>query len=114
MTNNDAVTRLLGDDFTKGIVRDLGIENESSEIQAKVVDRLGQAIFERIVLEVLKVLPPSEHDAFESFMGNGDFAGLQAFLQEKVPDGESLVQKAASDTYESVKARAARIERGEE
>lgn len=100
---DDTTRQLLGDDFTKQVMRDFGIEAESPEAQVYLMSSLGENIIQRITLEVLKIIPESEHEKFGSFIGGGDMNGLRKFLEPYIPDVDEFMQKTAKEEYEATK-----------
>lgn len=94
---------ILGDDFTKQILSELGVQDLPAEAQASIMSELGKTILERIMLEILKALPPSEHDRLEAFYGSNDVTGMRAVLVQHIPDFEEFVRREARNEYEAIK-----------
>lgn len=101
--------RFLGDASVDRIVKELKIDKDPIEVQFELVDMLNEFILEKVSLEVLKALPRGDHQAFEDFIGKGDLDGLRAFLAERIPDIDRLIEHAATTAYEAVRSRAQEI-----
>ncbi|OHB18504.1 MAG: hypothetical protein A2854_00015 [Parcubacteria group bacterium RIFCSPHIGHO2_01_FULL_56_18] len=101
---DQASQQILGDDFAKSFIHEMGIENESPEAQAHLIASLGENILNRITLEMLKVLPESKYEKFSSLVGAGDMDALRAFLEKHIPALDNFIQKAAKEEYEATKA----------
>lgn len=109
--NYDRATiyRFLGDAHVDHIVKELKIDKDPIEVQFELVDMLNEYILDKVSLEVLKALPKNDHQAFEDFIGKGDLDGLRAFLVERIPDVDRLIEHAATVAYDSVRSRAQEI-----
>lgn len=101
---DDTIKQLLGDDFAKALIRDLGLEHETPEAQAYLVSSLGQNVFERITLEVLNTLPETEYENFSALTKAGDMNALRTFLEKHIPNLDGFIQKTARAEYEATKA----------
>ena len=111
-TQQQFIEEIMGDDFTRQIIAELEIQNLPPEIQAEIISMLGQNVMSRVVLEIVKVLPKSQYDTFESFMDSGDLDGLRAFLMPHIPDLSDFVRREASKEYEGTKMRLHRARQG--
>ena len=96
---------LLGDDITQKVLEELGIRNSSPEMQAELLAGLMSTILKRIALEVLTVLPKSEHAEFERYIGSGDGPGMQSFLRKHIPDADEFVARYASNEFDAIKSK---------
>lgn len=106
------IDALLGDEFATTIIQEFGLENDPPEAQVQFITLLGENIIQRISLEILKLLPDSQHDKFESFIGSGDMDGLRAFLLPYIPDFDRFVFNESQLEYESTKKRMHEIVQG--
>src|SRR5262249_53360631 len=102
--DQEFIREILGDDFAKSVIDELGIRELPADIQANLISGLGRNIFGRVVLEILKALPKEEHGAFEAFMGSGDLDGLRAFLSRHIPDLDAFIRHEVAKEYESTKS----------
>ncbi len=98
---------MLHDDFGVRLIEELGLQDDTESTQATIISMVGENMISKVILEILKVLPESEHKTFESFMESGDLAGLQTFLSKYIPDLDAFVQLHAKNEYEDIKAKAA-------
>lgn len=101
---DDTIKQLLGDDFTKSLISDLGLQDDTPEAQAYLLAQLGENIFEQLTLELLSALPESEYEKFKSLTGSGDMQALRVFLEKHIPDLDRFIQEAAKKEYEATKA----------
>lgn len=89
--------------LTEGLIEELGIQNESPEAQAYLMEKLGRNIFARITAEVLHIVPEEKHAEFQNLMGSGDMKALHDFLKPHIPNFDMLVQTEARKEIEQVK-----------
>ncbi len=113
-TDQKLVDEILGDEFTKQIITELGLENDTPEAQAELITMIGENLMSRLVLEIVKVLPESEHDAFEKFIGSGKLVELRDFLLPHIPDLDRFIQREITKEYEATKTRIHMIAEGVE
>lgn len=100
---------MLGDEYTKMALQELGLQNSAPEVQAELLGHLGSNILQRIALEILSVLPQSEHERFEQFIGASDVEGMRAFLAPFIPDLDDFIARYAQIEYESTKTMIATL-----
>jgi hypothetical protein len=105
---------LMGAPQLQEIITDLGLQDDSPEVQAEIVEMIGKLIFKEMTLEILEALPESERAALDEHMGSGDMRSLRAFLEQHIPDVDAFLGNAAQRAYASVKERAARMQEREE
>ena len=108
------IGELLGDTFTQEVLQELGVQNSSREAQEEVLAKVGQTILERVMLEILTVLPESDRDMFESYVGSGDLAGMRSFLEPRIPNLDEFVLNYANIAFESIKTRIHQLAQGVE
>ena len=95
---------MLGSDFAQTLVKEFGIEGESTETQARLVAQIGESVFARIVLEILTILPPDKHAGFDALIGTGDPDALHAYIAPHIPDFDLFVRETAQKEIEHIKA----------
>lgn len=110
MHTQQMVASILGDGYSKQIISELGIESDTPDAQAELISAIGENIMMRLTLEILKILPESEHPKFDSFMGSGDIIGLREFLRPFIPDFDRFVQHEAMAEFETTKTRLREME----
>jgi len=96
----------IQDEFKNIILKEIGIESMSQEMQDKILEKLGGNIMKRISLAVLKALPEEAQPEFETISASGDDIKMQEFLRSKISGLEDLVQKTMKNTIEEYKQMA--------
>jgi len=96
----------IQDEFKNIILKEIGIESMSQEMQDKILEKLGGNIMKRISLAVLKALPEEAQPEFEIISASGDDIKMQEFLRNKISGLDNLVQKTIKDTIEEYKQMA--------
>ena len=110
--DKNVIREILGADFTKNILVELGIQNSTLEEQATLMQAVGGNIERRIMLEILTILPESDRDEFEGYIGSKDIAGFREFLTSRIPDLEEFVRRHAVNEYEATKTELHKIRQG--
>lgn len=87
--------QLLGDSFAQSMVDEMRIASDPPEVQAEMLSLLGENIFQRVVLEILKKLPPDAVQAFRAQIGAGDLEALRATVAPHIPDLDAFVASEA-------------------
>ena len=105
---NPALKALLEDDVGKIAMRELGIESDTPEAQAAVMNLIGETLFNRVLLEILKKLPHSTHDEFDKLM-DGEPQPLDEFLHANIPDFDSFVEQEAHKELNAIRREADQI-----
>lgn len=103
---------MLGDEFTKKVLEELGIQNSSHEAQTAILGNLGSNILKRLALEILSVLPKSDHATFEKFIGSSDTEGLRQFLLPRIPNLDQFLMHYANLEYEETKTQMRELNQG--
>ena len=106
--DNNRQGALMGASQVQEIIADLGLQDDSPEVQAEIIGMIGKLIFKEMTLEILEALPESERAALDEHMGSGDMQALRAFLEKHIPDTDAFLASAAQRAYASVKVRANR------
>lgn len=113
-TEQKLIRDILRDDMARKIISELGLENDTPETQANIIEMIGENIQNRLLVEVLKALPEKDHSHFAAYIGSGDLEGLRSFLAPYIPDLDRFIQNLAITEYESIKTQAHKISQGEE
>lgn len=103
---------LLNDDIAQSVILDFKLQDDTPEEQAEFISQLGENIMLRLTLEILKLLPESEHERFKEFIGSGDMPGLRTFLMPHILDLDRFFQHEVMKEYEATKTRMREIEQG--
>ena len=104
MSDKKVIDNLLSDEFTKEIIRELGIERDSPESQAAVISSIGEVVMQRVTLEIQKRLPVSVRLQFESLLGEGDMQDFDSLLRPYIPDIDNLIATESRKEFETIKA----------
>lgn len=110
--SDDQKLKELIEDAAQATLKELGIQDDTPEAQAEVLRLVGKNIFDRVMLEMLKVLPPHTYEMFEKFIRSGDIDGLRAFLEPYIPDLDAFIRREAEKEYQTTKARAKELSGG--
>ncbi|MBS4051175.1 MAG: hypothetical protein KGZ69_08225 [Methylomonas sp.] len=111
-TQQQFVEELLGDEFTKMVLKELGIENSSPAVQTELLGRLGSCIMQRLALEILSVIPKSDHETFAQLITSNDPAAMRAFLEPRIADLDEFLTHYATSEYEAIKSLQKSVEAG--
>lgn len=113
MSNDTKITNeLLGSELAKQMVTEMGLQNALQDEQARALAALGRSILNRVLLEILKALPESDHTEFKRLFDAKDVVAIQEFLQPRIPDFERFIQHEAMREYEATKTRMHEIAQG--
>lgn len=93
---------VLADENTRKVIRDLGLEADMPEVQAEIISMLGENVLNRVVFEIVKVLPKEKIPEFETYLDSGNIQGFKEFLAPFIPDLEAFIQEAAQTEYRLV------------
>ncbi len=94
---------LLKDNLTQTLITEFGIEHESDEVKARLIAKIGENIFGRVVLEMLNALPTDKHAGFDALVGNGDPDALKAYLSPYIPDLDLFLREETRKEIERIK-----------
>lgn len=108
------IEELLGDEYTKTVLQELGIQNSAPAVQTELLGHLGSNIMKRLALEILTVLPKSEHAQFERLMGSNDTTAMRALVEAHVPDFDAFIAHHANMEYEATKTQIHQLQQGVE
>ena len=106
------IEKILTDDFTRGMLKELGVHNSSHEAQEEILAKLSANIVERVMLEILTALPESARPEFESYVGGGDVHGFRTFLEKHFDDFDAFAQGEINKEYERTKTKIHMIAQG--
>ena len=96
----------MSNDFVKQIVEDLGLGGGTPERQAELISRLGENILNRVMLEILKVLPKGEREKLGLLFDTGSLEQLREFLAARIPDLDAFIRREGQKEIEATRARA--------
>lgn len=79
------------------LVRELGIEGLSQEAQEETLAVLGEGILERVVIEIVRVLPAPKHAEFRALIGTASPLRIHTYLEPYVSDFPAFVERYAKE-----------------
>lgn len=96
---------ILSDDFAQHVVRELGLEDDTTEVQAHIISKLGLVIGQRVLIEVFKRIPEGVRDDVEHLIGEGDAHALHSLLSNHIPKLDALIHNEAQKELALLKAK---------
>lgn len=86
------------------LAEELGFGAVSDEKKVELIAQMGEVLIKRIMLETFDRLGDSGVDEYEKLMeGGADEAALKAFLDEKIPGYDRVVEKIVANFKEEMK-----------
>lgn len=85
------------------IIHELGLTDASSEERERVIISLGGLVLQNVLIKVTEALPDQDMLLFETVVGSGDQEKMFAFISEKVPRIEHLIEEASKEVVEEYK-----------
>ncbi len=81
------------DTFKQKITADFGLEKMDGETQEKMIERIGNMLFEAVVERSIDEMDDSARTDFEELMGNvgKDYRQVVSFLNSRVKNFQSIV-----------------------
>ena len=76
------------------IIKDLELNKLSPEEQEETLLRVGNIIYQNVLMRVLEVMPDKDQDEFEKILdGNGSAEEIFTFLKNKNPNFEQIIME---------------------
>jgi hypothetical protein len=94
---------MITEELKQNIIKELGLENLSDQKAADVMERLEENIQRSLVLEILDLLSPQDQKELNTLIETGDNSKMQAFLEDKIPSLQSLVDAVAKSSVKEFK-----------
>lgn len=86
------------------ILKDLGLEGLSPEMQNGILEKIGELIIKRMFLAVMDKLNAKETDEFNKMTEEGKTPEeIEAFLREKISGYDEMLEKIAVEVKEEMK-----------
>jgi hypothetical protein len=73
------------------LITELGIGDLPEEAQDEIVSKLGEIILKSVTITIFEKLSEDARKEFEVLTTTGDPARIRAFLEQAVPDMETLM-----------------------
>ncbi|HQK63778.1 MAG TPA: hypothetical protein PLF16_01355 [Candidatus Staskawiczbacteria bacterium] len=86
---------MITEELKQIVIKELGIENLSDQKAAEVMEKLEENIQRSLVLEILDLLNPQDQKELNTLIETGDNSKIQAFLEDKIPSLQSLIDAVA-------------------
>lgn len=80
------------------LIKELSIENLPEEAQNEIVSKLGEVILKSLTIAIFEKLSDEVRAKFEKVTEKGDYALVQEFLEEHVPDLHILMEQEIRKT----------------
>lgn len=81
--------------LTQNIVKELGLEALSEDKQVEILEKIGQIIFQSVLIRVMDIMSEEDKDEFDELLGvkADDTEAVLGFLQGKVPNLDEIVKE---------------------
>ncbi len=87
----------MQDEIAKVLVHELGIAGLSAEAQEETLNVLGEGILERVMIEIVRILPESKHEEFRALIGTASPLRIHTYLEPYVTDLPAFVERYAKE-----------------
>ncbi|MFZ2167937.1 MAG: DUF5663 domain-containing protein [Minisyncoccia bacterium] len=87
----------MQDELTAAIAADLGISTLPIEEQKTIISQFGEVALKAATMSVIGQLAPDKREEFAKLAETGDAGALKAFLDEAVPEHETIVKAAVAE-----------------
>jgi DNA topoisomerase IA len=83
----------MDENFKKQIANDFGLMGMDTPAQERMIERIGNMLFEAVVERSVDIMDEKAINDFESLMDSigQDYQRVISFLKERVPDFQALV-----------------------
>lgn len=88
----------MNDEFNKKIIADFGLGNMDSGEQEKMIEKIGNLLFESVVERAVDEMDEKTMNDFDEVVGSagGDYQKVIAFLKERVLGFDTIVSEEMS------------------
>ena len=87
------IKEIIERELTQNTITKLGIEGESDEVKIYLLSKFSEVVFNKIIVEVLRILPEHKRVEFESLVGTGNPDALHTCIQPFIPDVEKFIRE---------------------
>ncbi len=83
----------MNEDFNKKIIKDFGLENMDSGEQQRMIEKIGNLLFESVVEKAVEVMDDNVMNDFENTVVNAgsDYQKVISFLKSRVFGFDKIV-----------------------
>jgi len=88
----------MNEEFNKKMIEDFGLGSMDSREQERMIEKIGNLLFESVVERAVDVMDESVMNDFESVIGSagGDYQKVISFLKSQVPGFDKIVSEELS------------------
>lgn len=88
----------MDDELNKKIANDFGLQNLDSREQARMIEKIGNLLFESVVERAVDVMDEEVMNDFDEAVGDAgsDYQKIISFLKTRVPDFDTIVSEELS------------------
>lgn len=88
----------MDESFNKKIIKDFGLENMDSKEQERMIEKIGNLLFESVVERAVDVMDEDVMNDFENAVADAgnDYQKIISFLKSRVPGFDKIVSEELS------------------
>jgi hypothetical protein len=88
----------MDENFKKKIAEDFGLGNMDSREQERMIEKIGNLLFESVVERAVDIMDDSAMNDFEDTIANAgsDYQKVISFLKSRVPSFDKIVSEELS------------------
>lgn len=88
----------MDEEFKKKIIADFGLESMDSREQERMIEKIGNLLFESVVERAVDEMDEAGMTAFDEEIGSAgeDYQKIISFLKSRVPGFETIVSEELS------------------
>lgn len=85
------------------ILDEMGLGELPEERKTALLTKITESLLKRIVVRVMGMLSETDQDAFTTLQETGDAEKINAFLTEKIPNYEAILQEVIAEFKNEMK-----------
>lgn len=88
----------MSEEFNKKIIKDFGLESMDSREQERMIEKIGNLLFESVIERAVDVMDEEAMNGFSEAIDNAgsDSQKIISFLKSKVPGFDKIVSEELS------------------
>jgi len=88
----------MNDELNKKIAKDFGLNNMDSREQEKMIEKIGNLLFESVMERAVDKMDEETMNEFDTVLGNAgeDYQKIISFFKSKVPGFNKIVSEELS------------------
>ncbi|NQV00877.1 MAG: hypothetical protein HQ537_02035 [Parcubacteria group bacterium] len=94
----------------KNIISLLGLESLPEEKKIQLLEKLTDLVFKRTIIKVMELLSEADQEELGKLIDAGDSEKTNAFIAEKVPNFEEIMNKEIISVKEEMAEEVEKIE----